>query len=142
MKKPHLKFHHLGLATRKHDKAVAFVSALGYQIGESVFDPLQNVRLTMCIHETEPAIEIICPSDTKGPIDGLTQRHPAGVIYHSCYETDDLPEALAALENAGHAVICISSPKAAPLFGGLHVSFYNVPGIGLIEILETVGKGK
>jgi hypothetical protein len=32
--------------------------------------------------------------------------------------------------------MCISEPKPAPLFGGRPVSFYNVAGIGLIEILE------
>jgi methylmalonyl-CoA/ethylmalonyl-CoA epimerase len=94
----------------------------------------------MCTHDSEPAIEIICPGDTKGPVDGLTQRHPAGIIYHPCYETNDLPAALAALEMAGATAICISPPKPAPLFGGLPVSFYNVPGIGLIEILETAAK--
>jgi methylmalonyl-CoA/ethylmalonyl-CoA epimerase len=134
-----LKFHHLGLATRKRDRAIAFLASLGYQIGESVFDPLQNVHLTMCTHATEPAIEIICPADEKGPIDTLTRRHPAGIIYHPCYETDDLPAALAALETQTR-VVCVSPPTPAPLFGGLPVSFYSVQGIGTIEILEAPKK--
>jgi methylmalonyl-CoA/ethylmalonyl-CoA epimerase len=138
MTHPLLKFHHLGLATRKRDRAVAFVSTLGYEIGESIFDPLQDVQLTMCIHRTDPAIEVISPASTNGPIHGLTQSHPAGIIYHPCYETDDLPAALHALEKS--QVICISPPKPAPLFHGLHVSFYNVPGVGLIEILEKIRK--
>jgi methylmalonyl-CoA/ethylmalonyl-CoA epimerase len=137
MTNPHLTFHHLGLATRKRDQAVTFLSALGYEIGESVFDPLQNVHLTMCTHKTEPAVEIICPGDTKGPIDNLVQRHPAGIIYHPCYQTDDLTAALASMEQAGNTALCVSPRKPAPLFGGLHVSFYNVPGIGLIEIVEN-----
>jgi methylmalonyl-CoA/ethylmalonyl-CoA epimerase len=132
-----LKFHHLGLATRNRDRAVAFVSLLGYEIGECVFDPLQNVRLTMCTHNTEPAIEVICPGDKKGPIDLLIQRHRDGVIYHPCYETDSLQATLAAWEKLEILAICISPPKPAPLFGGLHVSFYEMPGIGLVEILET-----
>jgi catechol 2,3-dioxygenase-like lactoylglutathione lyase family enzyme len=132
----HLAFHHLGLAVRRPQEAQLFLSAMGYRLGETVLDPGQNVHLMMCTHETEPEVEIIWPSDTKGPIDGLTQRHPAGIVYHICYVTDDLAAALAALEKAGLRIVCVSPPKPAPLFGGRKVSFYNVVGIGLIEILE------
>jgi hypothetical protein len=132
----HLIFHHLGLAVRRPDEARAFVKAMGYQIGESVFDPGQNVQVEMCRHETEPDVEIIWPGGSKGPILGVTECHPAGIVYHVCYMTDDLGSALAGLEKAGLHVICISPPKPAPLFGGRPVSFYNVIGIGLMEILE------
>ena len=90
----------------------------------------------MCSHATEPAVEIIWPGDTSGPIDKLVRQNPSGIIYHVCYFTDDLAAALLALEKAGLRAICISPPKSAPLFEGRNVSFYNVVGIGLIEILE------
>jgi catechol 2,3-dioxygenase-like lactoylglutathione lyase family enzyme len=132
----HLKFHHFGLAVRRPDEARKFVSALGYSLGGFVFDPAQNVHLQLCTHPAHPAVEIIWPGDTTGPVDKLAQRHASGIIYHLCYETDDLPAALKALEENGLRALCISSPTPAPLFGGRPVSFYNVAGIGLIEILE------
>jgi len=132
----HLVFHHLGLAVRQPQEAEIFLSAMGYRMGEAVLDPGQNVHLKMCAHDTEPDVEIIWPSDTRGPIDGLMQRHPAGIVYHVCYVSDDLAAALVALEKAGLRAVCVSPPKPAPLFGGRNVSFYNVIGIGLIEILE------
>lgn len=82
-------------------------------------------------------MEIIWPSGTKGPLDELTQRHPAGIIYHVCYETLNPQVAIAGLESTGLRPVCISPPKPAPLFNGRPVSFYNVLGIGLIEILEA-----
>lgn len=133
---PHLKFHHFGLAVRRPDEARKFTGSLGYQAGETVFDPAQNVQLQLCTHATHPAVEIIWPGDTSGPVDKLVQRHTSGIIYHLCYETADLRAALAALEADGLRAICISPPTPAPLFGGQPVSFYNIPGIGLIEILE------
>jgi len=133
---PHLQFHHFGLAVRRPEEARAYVTALGYQLGESVFDPAQNVQLQLCTHASHPAVEIIWPADAVGPVNKLTQRHTSGVIYHLCYETDDLVTALSGLEAAGLRAICISPPKPAPLFGGRPVSFYNVVGMGLIEILE------
>jgi methylmalonyl-CoA/ethylmalonyl-CoA epimerase len=136
MNHPHLKFHHFGLAVRRPDEARVFVSALGYRMGEAVFDAAQNVHLQLCTHETHPAVEIIWPGDTKGPIEKLTERHAAGIIYHVCYETDNLPAALAQFAELKLRVVCISPPTPAPLFGGCPVSFYNVVGIGLVEILE------
>jgi methylmalonyl-CoA/ethylmalonyl-CoA epimerase len=105
-------------------------------LGEPVFDPIQNVHFMMCVHETEPQVEIIWPDATKGPIDSLIQRHTSGITYHICYLTDNLPAALKKLVAGGLRIICISPSNPAPLFGGRKVSFYNVLGIGLIEILE------
>lgn len=132
----HLQFHHFGLAVRRPDEARIFVSSLGYELGEYVFDVSQNVHLQMCRHPSHPAVEIIWPGNTPGPVDRLVQRRPAGIIYHLCYETDDLGATLAGFESAGLQPICISPPTPAPLFLGRRVSFYNVSGIGLIEILE------
>ena len=136
MTSPHLAFHHFELAVRRPDEAMVFLSILGYHVGKPIFDMGQNVHLAMCNHETGPAVEIIRPHETEGPIHGLTERHPSGVIYHVCYTTDNLCLTLAGLERAGTRVICASPPKPAAFFGGRKVSFCNVAGIGLIEILE------
>jgi methylmalonyl-CoA/ethylmalonyl-CoA epimerase len=121
---------------RRPNEARIFVSALGYRIGEAVFDPAQNVHLQLCTPETHPAVEIIWPGDTKGPIEKLTERHAAGIIYHVCYETDNLTAALAQLAEVKLRVVCISPPTPAPLFDGRKVSLYNAVGIGLVEVLE------
>jgi len=136
MDHPFLEFHHLGLAVKHSRRATALLAALGYQIGDAVFDPTQNVHLALCTHECQPAVEVIWPSGDPGPIDVLTERHSSGVIYHICYQTNDLTAALAKLQEAGLRVICLSPPSPAPLFNGKRVSFYNVAGMGLVEILE------
>jgi len=43
-----LQFHHFGLAVRRPDEATALVASLGYTIAKTVFDPVQNVNLTLC----------------------------------------------------------------------------------------------
>jgi len=88
------------------------------------------------MHESHPAVEIIWPGNEGGPIDKLVQRNSAGIIYHVCYETENLDAILATFSEANLRVVCISPPTPAPLFGGRPVSFYNVVGIGLIEILQ------
>lgn len=136
MNDSNLDFHHFGLAVRRPEEARTLLSLLGYEPGDAVFDPRQNVHLQLCTHKTQPAVEVIWPGDTRGPIDKLLNSRPAGVIYHLCYETDDLLSALSGLEAAGLHSVCILPPTPALLFGGRNVSFYNVVGIGLIEIVE------
>ena len=109
---------------------------MGYRISETIFDPQQNVFAKLCTHGTAPTIEILWPGENKSPVDGLIERLPAGVVYHMCYETKDLTAALAALAETGNRVVCISPPTPAPLFGDRKVSFYNIIGIGLVEILS------
>ena len=72
----HLKFHHFGLAVRRPDEARKFVGALGYAPGEAVFDPAQNVHLQLCTHAAQPAVEIIWPGDTTGPVDRSATKRP------------------------------------------------------------------
>jgi hypothetical protein len=133
-----LTFHHIGLATSQPDQAIAFLSDLGYSIGPTVFDPLQNVHLKMCTHATNPAVEIITPDKDcgKGPINELTKKNSSGIVYHTCYSTSDLAVTLEQAKTLGLHVFCVSTPKPAPLFGGRMVSFYKITGMGLIEILE------
>jgi catechol 2,3-dioxygenase-like lactoylglutathione lyase family enzyme len=140
MKAFNLTFHHLGLAVRRPQQAVSFLQGLGYRCPEPVFDGAQNVHLIMCTHEAMPAVEIISPGSGATPIDGYLARQPNGLIYHACYACPDLAESLARFEAAGIAAICVSEPTPAILFGGRKVSFYNILGVGLIELIDTEGK--
>jgi len=132
-----MRFHHFGLAVQKPASARNWLTKLGYAIGETVFDPGQNVFLVLCRHQTQPAVEIIWPGTDGGPIDELVNRHASGIVYHLCYETHDLVAVLSQFKAAGLRIACISRPKPAPLFGGRKVSFYNVMGMGLVEVLES-----
>lgn len=139
---PHLTFHHLGLATAMPAEAAKFLAAQGYDLGEAVFDPLQRVNLRMCTHARPdmPAVELITPSGEPGPIDNLLARHQEGLVYHCCYETGDLDGALQALAAAGVRLRRVSPPQPAVLFALRRVSFHQVLGVGLIEILEPLGQ--
>jgi hypothetical protein len=135
-----LSFHHLGLAVRRPRDATQFLGGLGYQLAEPVFDPKQNVNLIMCTHAgSMPDVEIIYPAAGKSPVDALIAGRPDGIVYHMCYVTADLAATLAALDAAGVRTICKFPPTPAILFGGHNVSFYDIVGIGLCEIIEDPG---
>lgn len=130
-----LIFHHLGLAVKELLPAKMFLETIGYIFLEPIFDPLQNVNLVMTFHSTMPAVEVIYPKDNNSPISKMLDTHSNGLIYHMCYYTNNLQEALKELKQ-NNIVFCVSEPKPAILFGGKKVSFYMIKGVGLIEILE------
>ena len=134
-----LVFHHLGLAVKDPETATTFLRDLGYRIGDAVYDPQQNVNLSLCTADDFPDVEIIWPGDGKGPLDGMLSKRD-GLIYHQCYATDDLDTAIAAMEAAGHRVFTLAPPRPAILFDGLKVSFYEVVDFGTIEIIDRASK--
>lgn len=129
-----LEFHHLGLAVRHSADALAFLTGLGYTPSAPVRDPLQNVNLILCTSEQMPAVEIIYPTETAGPLASILKAQ-VSVIYHTCFQSNDLEYSLRAIGQANR-IIELSPPKPAILFGGRKVSFYMVSGFGVIEILE------
>jgi catechol 2,3-dioxygenase-like lactoylglutathione lyase family enzyme len=132
-----LAFHHLGLAAKDPKAAAQFLTGLGYRIGPSIFDPLQNVRAALCAHDHMPDVEIISPAEGKGPLEKLLAVQGEGLVYHICYTSADLDRSLEALEDDGRlSVYSVSPPKEAVLFGGKRVSFYLIEGVGLIEIID------
>jgi len=130
-----LAFHHLGLACEKPARGAAFLQSLGYTIGETQFDPLQDVHLIMCTSPSMPAVEIISPAGPGGPLEAILADGDAR-LYHMCYETTNRDDELKQLKQAGHRILTVLPAKPAVLFGGLTVSFHMVSGFGLIEILE------
>jgi methylmalonyl-CoA/ethylmalonyl-CoA epimerase len=134
MDKYGLKFHHLGLATKKCDKAVKLLKGLGYSISESVFDSIQNVNLIMCTNPSMPDIEIIYPAQTSGHLDILLKEH-SEQLYHICYTSGNLSDSLEKIKTENR-LITVSERKPAILFSNKFVSFYLVAGFGIIEILE------
>jgi len=131
-----LSFHHLGLAVKDDRHALIMLEQLGYTVCERVHDPLRNVYVRMCSSPSHPAVEIVQPGeDGRSPVDKLISQY-GELIYHTCYETPDLSETLSMIQKAGLRCIPLSERGPAVLFGGRHVSFYKIPGWGIIELLE------
>jgi len=130
-----LSFHHLGLALQDDVQSIMFLRGQGYEIGEKVFDFEQNVHLRFCQSVDMPAVELVLPGSGVGPLTPIL-KHYNEIMYHSCYETEELGLSLSAMEASGLRILHVSPPKPALLFGGRKVSFYKVMGFGLIEILE------
>lgn len=94
---------------------------------EIVHDAEQNADLCLVAVEGSPPLELI-----SGPVvENLVRK--GIMLYHICWEVDDMETALARLCDGG--CLIVSSPKPAILFDFRRVAFLRSP-IGLIEILE------
>ena len=129
-----LEFHHFGLAVRSPDAAFRYLADLGYRDGSTCYDPLQKVHLAMRHHGRMPDVEVIWPGQEPSPIDRMLKRSDS-MIYHLCYTSENVEGSLAALERAGLEVLPLGIAQPAVLFDGIEVSFYNITGVGIIEII-------
>ena len=87
------------------------------------------------LRQTRPPIEVISPGEGENPLAKILNKFQAGV-YHLCYETENVEEALEKLKRIGIRAMCAVPAKNAILFGGDPVSFYHVIDFGLIEIVH------
>lgn len=130
-----IRFHHLGIAVKSFEKSVLYYNQLNYECSEVVIDKLQNVELIYCRSIYSPDVELIKPIDEKSPVFSFLKKCDVQ-IYHQCYQTTDLAKALEFL-NKSNKLFCVSQPKPAVLFNNSKVSFYQIPMVGLIELLEV-----
>jgi hypothetical protein len=136
-----LEFHHFGLAVRAPEAAFRYLSDLGYRAGSSCYDPLQKVNLAMRHHDRMPDVEVIWPGQEPSPLDRMLKQSDS-MIYHLCYTSENVDGSLAALERAGLEVLPLGIAQPALLFGGIEVSFYNITGVGVIEIIAGAPESK
>ncbi|MFT5755361.1 MAG: methylmalonyl-CoA/ethylmalonyl-CoA epimerase [Alteromonadaceae bacterium] len=130
-----LRFHHFGLAVKNKKSAINFLTAMGYVIGEEVYDKEQEVNLILCQCNEQPDVEVIYKSDKEGPINSILKNNEA-LIYHLCYITDNIADSVNKFRLKGLRVISVSEPKPAILFNDQYVAFYYIKGFGLIELLQ------
>ena len=132
---PGLEFHHFGLAVAHPEKARRFLEDLGYALGEALHDPHQRVHVALCTHPRMPSVELIWKDGGPGPLDAVLSGRTE-TIYHLCYTVRDREAALDTLEQAGHRLLPVAPAAPAVLFGGRRVSFHQVAGFGLVELLD------
>ena len=131
-----VKFHHFGLATMEPSKATTFLKSLGYDIGDQIHDPEQNVNLMFCTHASMPSVEVILPGKGESPLNEII-REGKSRVYHICYEVGSTEEFIRQTEEKGLRVVELAGPKPAILFDGRTVSFHYIKGFGIFELLEA-----
>ncbi|MBR1850482.1 MAG: VOC family protein [Bacteroidales bacterium] len=130
---PEFEFHHIGVAVCNIDATAQIYAKAGYSRSQTVFDPLQKVRVCWLTRDGSPTIELLEPVDDNSPISATLKKN--GVTpYHLCYAVPDLDAATAALRAIHYAMV--ARPQPAVAIGGSRVAFFFHKDTGLIELVE------
>lgn len=128
-----MTIHHIGYLVKKIDRAAQSFAALGYEpVGELCRDEGRGVDI-LFLRKDGYTVELVSPCTPDSVAAGLLKTYKNSP-YHICYETNDLPGELAALEANGYTRM--GEPEAAPAIGGRRVCFLYSARIGMIELVE------
>lgn len=132
-----LRFDHAGYAVASiSDYLEDFFVPLFRPVSVSpiVDDPIQKVRIAFATLSGGERIELIEPMEDSSPVSKfLTDRR--GGLYHLCYSTASLEEAIDRFREKGCMVF--SGPTPAAAFDGRRIVFLFTPQRDMIELVEA-----
>lgn len=128
-----IRFHHLGVACQDIDKTAQSYHILGYSKGETIYDPLQNVKICFLFHPHMPTVELLAPVDEASPVNQTLKKNGTAP-YHTCYIVDDMEHAVKYFKK--NRFIVVSKPQNACAIDNKRVSFLYNTDMGLIELVE------
>ncbi|MGA2052046.1 MAG: VOC family protein [Opitutales bacterium] len=128
--------HHIGyLADDLEAEAARWVADFGYiRDGAAHEDPVQMAKV--CFLRQPGAshwLELVSPTGPKSKLANAARQKMA--LHHVCYETDDLPRALASLRERGW--LDVGPPASGTAFGGRPIAWVMDRRRILIEILQA-----
>lgn len=131
-----MRHHHIGVAVRSLDKAIAtYQDIFSYRVLSGPFeDPVQGVAVCFVGSGSpeEVQTELVAPLGKGSPVDNMIKR---GIgAYHACYEVDDIEGTLARLREKQCRVV--ADPVPAVAFSDRRIAWLYLPTFQLIELVE------
>jgi methylmalonyl-CoA/ethylmalonyl-CoA epimerase len=136
-----VRFDHIGYAVANIERYLdEFFVPLFEPVDVSpvVDDPLQRVRIAFATLAGGERIELIEPMDESSPVSQYLGDRRGG-LYHLCYSTDQLEEAIQRFRSKRCMVF--SGPTPAAAFGGRRIVFLFTPQRDIIELVERASDG-
>jgi methylmalonyl-CoA/ethylmalonyl-CoA epimerase len=136
-----LQFDHVGYAVASiegylEDFFVPLFAPIA--VSDIVEDPLQSVRIAFATLPGGERIELIEPIDDSSPVSKYLGDRRGG-LYHLCYSTDSLDEAIEKFR--AKRCMLFSGPTPAAAFGGRRIAFLFTPQRDIIELVERASAG-
>jgi iturin family lipopeptide synthetase A len=126
---------HIAVAVSDIRRSMSHYRSLGFNSGEIVHDPLQQVNVVVCEKPGLDPIELVAGLETGSPISRILEKN-GDTPYHLCYRVPNIRAFLQSLEDNNISYEITSDPKPAQLFDLKDIAFISVHGVGLIELLE------
>lgn len=131
-----MKINHIGYVVKSLEKSTDYYCKnFNYSIKVNkiyVENQLVNIVMLKSSVQSDPDLELICPTATDSPAYNSLKR--GEVINHICYQTKNYEEVLSRFKNK---VVRPSMPAPVELFGGGRTFFAYLNG-QLTEFLEEL----
>lgn len=131
-----MKLDHIGYAVNDITTTACHYTEAGWTLSDIMEEPSQNVKVAFLIKEGFPTIELVMPSGHgKDPVTQVLKR--SGVTpYHTCYEVDDIEQAMEDLYEEGFVPLFM--PIEAVAMGGRKICYMCSLEVGTIELVERL----
>lgn len=129
----HMRFHHIGVATKNINRELSNYIPLGYTPSSSVFvDERQKIKGVFITAQGQPCLELLENLTHDGPLTTYLQN---GVrYYHFAYETDNIEADMEFLTKEKKAFVVVPITEAT-YFN--RICFLMLPGMIMIELVEV-----
>ena len=133
-----MTFHHLGVACENIEAEVERFQALGYRReGETFRDPGQKIEGAFLIGPG-PRLELLAPMQPSSPVTPWLEN---GVkYYHQAFEVPSLTRAITGM--LARRGVLVGPPISSVAFDGRPVAFVMLPGMILIELIQSAELGR
>lgn len=126
-------FHHIGYAVFSIERTASLYIPAGWICSETIFDPLQKVRIAFLERSNTPLIELVEAVDEQSPVIQIIKK--SGVSpYHVCYEVSDIEFAIREMRKK--RFLPLFTPVPAVAFNNCRICYLYHNDVGLIELLE------
>jgi len=126
---------HIAVAVSDIHRSISHYRRLGFNCGEVVHDPLQQVNVVVCEKPGFDPIELVSGLETGSPISRILDKN-GDIPYHLCYRVPDIRAFLQSLEDNHISYEITSDAKPSQLFELKDIAFVTVHEVGLIELVE------
>ncbi len=126
-------FHHIGYAVNDIVKAKNEFIESGYNVSETVIEPIQRVYVSYARKEGNPTIELLQPLDEKSPIVKILSKN-GPIPYHICYSVPDIKSAMEELR--GRRYLPLGKPIPGHGLDDALMVFMFKKELGLLQLVQ------
>lgn len=131
------RIDHFGVAVADLDQALAlYANLFGYRLLRGPYDdPQQEARVAFIGNNSDdPPLELVAPLGAGSQVERVLKKGLS--LYHVCYETPNVDEAIAQLR--GQRCLLLSGPTPAVAYDGRPIAWLYTPNRQLIELVEAI----
>ena len=130
------RIDHFGVAVASIEQALdQYAAWFGYRLLRGPYDdPQQQARVAFIgNNSSDPPLELVAPLGSGSQVERVLKKGLS--LYHVCYETPDVSQAIEHLR--GQRCLLISGPTPAVAYDGRPIAWLYTANRQLIELVEA-----